>query len=457
MAMLKPRVLQFVRRHHLIKAGDRVAIAVSGGADSVCLLRLLLELRDELGCVLSVAHLHHGLRGADADADAEFVGQLAQSYGLPFHLRRVDVAALARLTHLSLEAAGRRARLDFFATLHAEGLVDKVATAHTMDDQAETVLQKLLRGTGTRGIAGIFPIGTVAGVTLIRPLLESRRLEVEKYLSEIGQPWREDSSNTSSQFQRNRIRHELLPLLEREFNPGIRDALSITAEIARHEQDFWDTMVESALVNLRIEKDWLDLRAFSGLHPALQRRLLKKIAPLELDFEHIEAARRFIMAEQVGDREIARGLRLLLVRERGGKPRFSFQASTTSDAQLYCVKLPLPGEVSLVARGSRLVSRAVANPEFGTALAIELTGQELTIRNWQPGDRFQPVGRGEAKLKDFFQQLHVPAGERATWPVAEWNGEIVWVLGMPVSARFAAKHGNALVIEEVSSQSPSGE
>lgn len=449
---LRTQILQFVRRHELIRAGDRVAVAVSGGADSVCLLRLLLELREELGCLLSVTHLHHGLRGADADADAEFVEQLASAHGLEFHLRKVDVAALAEVTRLSLEAAGRRARLDFFAALRAQNVLDKVATAHTTDDQAETVLQKLLRGSGTRGLAGIFPVSTVAGVTIVRPMLECQRGKIEQHLKEIGQEWREDKSNLSSKFQRNRIRHELLPLLEREFNPAIRDALSITAEISRHEQDFWDKSVAAALAGVQLGQGWVDARAFCELHPALQRRLLKALAPLELDFEHVEAARGFVMAEQVGEREIARGMRLRLTRERGGKPRFSFTAEAAVEAQQYSVELKMPGEVQLPMRGTRLVSRAVEKPEFGTGLTAALTGRVVTIRNWRPGDRYHPLGRGEAKLKDFFQQLHVPSAERGTWPVAELEGELVWVLGLPVATRFAANTGNALVIEEVSSQ-----
>lgn len=453
-----PSVRQFIRKHRLISPGDRVGVAVSAGADSVALLRVLLELRHELGCILSVVHLHHQLRAAEADADAAFVQQLAVAHSLEFHSTRADVATIASDHKLSIEAAGRRARLDYFAALVASNKLDLVATAHSADDQAETVLLKFLRGAGTRGLAGIYPVSqqrTASGdsVTLIRPLLDVTRPEIETYLRALHQPWREDATNQSPEFLRNRVRHELLPLLAREYNPSIREALATSANIAREEQDFWDVTTSNVLPDLRTDTQNIDVSRFLTMHMALQRRVLKALAPRELDFAHIELAREFILAAQAGERELARGVTLRLQRSTAGEHSFKFVVAPSPEPSSpadYTFELPIPGEITLPARNSRLVARLVEHAPYGSALDVSLTGHSLTIRNWRAGDRFQPLGRGVGKVKDFFQQLHVPANARSTWPVAELDGEIVWVLSLPVSARFATKSSPALVIEEFS-------
>jgi tRNA(Ile)-lysidine synthase len=450
---LLPTLLQFVRKHQLIRAGDRIGIAVSGGADSVALLRALVELRVELGCILSVVHLHHSLRGADADADAAFVEQLAAEHSLEFHLQRRDVAALASKEKLPIEAAGRRARLEFFAELQRQGVIDKVATAHTANDQAETVLLKFLRGAGTRGLAAIYPISTQSGAMLIRPLLDTTRAEVESFLRELHQPWREDATNKSPEFLRNRVRHELLPILVRDFNPAIVESLANTAEISREEQKFWDVTVARALTKLARPGGGFDSKCFLALPIALQRRVLIAAAELPLDFVHIERTREFILANQSGEREIARGLRLRLTRDSAGHASFEFTAEASresSDSVSYSVSLHLPGEVELP-DSSRLVAELVAGddiPRHGHALDAGLVGRTVAIRNWRPGDRYQRVGRGEGKVKDFFQQLHIPVSARATWPVAELDGKIIWVLGLPVAAGFAAQGSPAIVIQQ---------
>lgn len=214
----------------MLQPGDRLGIAVSGGADSMALLRLLLELRSELGIILSVIHLNHKLRGRESDEDEAFVAELARTHKLEFHCASADVRAEAGLRGDSLESTARELRYAFFQQLvtpNAEGLsrLDKIATAHTLDDQAETVLMRVLRGTGTRGLAGIYPIveleedDAVVGQVL-RPLLETKRSELIAYLQDLAQGWREDSSNRDLKFTRNRVRALLLPTLERDFNPA---------------------------------------------------------------------------------------------------------------------------------------------------------------------------------------------------------------------------------------------
>jgi len=356
-----------------MRAGDRVAVAVSGGADSVALLRVLLELRTELGIVLAVAHFNHCLRGENSAADEAFVAELAHELGLEFFGARGNVRDHALAARLSIEAAGRELRYRWFAQLAEEQRFDAIATAHTLDDQAETVLMKFLRGASTQGLAGIYPIvqtgidkqragaeaplskgelygapkgaslqassslyGAPEGASLqisssnrtsfrariVRPLLGVSRAKVEAYLTALGQSWREDESNRDRRFLRNRVRHELLPVLEREYRSNIREALGELAEIARGEEDYWREMVIEQLA-ARMKEDELRLTGFAELPLALQRRVLKSFAESSgpaLDFEHVEKLRRCALgkrrkAELPGDRIAERANGTLKIRQ----------------------------------------------------------------------------------------------------------------------------------------------
>jgi tRNA(Ile)-lysidine synthetase-like protein len=298
-------VLGQIRREELLCAGDRIGIAVSGGIDSVALLRLLMESRHEAGIVLSVVHFNHKLRGAESEADQAFVAGLAREHGLEFYCASGDVAELAAQEHSGVEAAARELRYGFFRSLLGaessnsagakaqnlesshrsaesaalpknvpqglkpdslseldgaaeatpfqrqdhERVLGKIATGHTLDDQAETVLMRLIRGTGLRGLGGIYPRVSVEDEDgegcgeIIRPLLGIRRRELERYLADIKQPWREDSTNAESKFTRNRVRKLVLPLLEREFNPAVVENFAELAEIARDEEDYWENEI----------------------------------------------------------------------------------------------------------------------------------------------------------------------------------------------------------------------
>src|SRR5882762_7962736 len=312
----------------MIAPGNRIGVAVSGGADSMALLRALVELRAELGCVLAVVHFNHKIRVEASDQDASFVEELAQEFGLEFFGSSGDAKKYAAQHRLSLETAAREFRYGFFSTL----AVDKVATAHTLDDQAETVLMKVVRGAGTKGLSGIWPVvrrqeeqhsalsiqhpenpeesaggGARAHTTfLIRPMLGVRRKEVEAYLRVLGQEWREDASNRDVKHTRNRVRHELLPLLEREYNPNIYQQLADAAEVARAEEEFWDELIRkqeeqhSAKQVPRFARDDNSLELESVLKQplALRRRVVRaafqRASGKSLDFEHTDALVRFL-------------------------------------------------------------------------------------------------------------------------------------------------------------------
>ena len=309
---MREKVIRYIRGRDLLRAGNRVGVAVSGGADSVALLRVLIELRSELGLVLAVAHFNHGLRGEQSDADEAFVAELAKEHGMEHFAGRADVRNHASISKISIEAAGRELRYRWFALLAREQRFDSIATGHTLDDQAETVLLKFLRGAGSRGLAGVYPIVNRDGFRIIRPLLCITRAEVESYLTSLGQPWREDESNLDRRFLRNRIRHQLLPLLEREYNPNLRRLLSDLAEVSQAEQGYWNELVERHLKTN--ESGDLLLEGFATLPIALQRRVLKAFAESSgpaLDFEHVEKLRQCALgnrrkAELPGDRIAAR-------------------------------------------------------------------------------------------------------------------------------------------------------
>ena len=238
----------------LLRAGDRVCVAVSGGADSVALLLALSEANTAspqnklpLGVVLSAAHVHHGLRGADADADQQFVQELCARLAVPLTVFRVDTAARQAAEGEGVEEAARTLRYEALKGLIASGAVDCVATAHTLDDQAETVVMKMLRGAWTEGLGGISPeLQLPGGGKILRPLLGVRRSEVEAFLRERGQGWRDDATNADLSLTRNKVRHTLMPLL-REFNPGVEALLARTAEIAREEEAYWQAEVARVL------------------------------------------------------------------------------------------------------------------------------------------------------------------------------------------------------------------
>lgn len=230
----------------LLRPGMRLAVGVSGGADSVALLRVLIDAAGEIGLALSVAHVHHGIRGAEADADAEFVAELAASHGLEFRRKDVDAPAAAREKRETLEEAARNLRYGWFNELLESSAADAVATAHTVDDQAETVLHKLLRGAWTEGLSGIYPVLERGRGVIVRPFLGVRRAEIEAWLSRIGQPWREDATNADTAYTRNRLRHEVLPVLA-ACNPQIYGHLANLATLARDEDAYWQAELARTL------------------------------------------------------------------------------------------------------------------------------------------------------------------------------------------------------------------
>ena len=458
---LRKRVLAYIRSRELMRAGDRVCVAVSGGADSVALLRLLLDLRRELGIVLSIAHLNHNLRGADSDADAAFVASLAAGHQLELHAASEDVASYAKKHSLSLEAAGRRLRYRFFGRLVRDGSVTRVSTAHTADDQAETVLLRLLRGAGPRGMRGILPSREVVGegglianhksliANVIRPLLSTRRADLRAYLRDLGQTWREDASNSDLSFARNRIRAELLPLLERDYNPSLVDALASTAEIARAEEEFWDAELARLAPSVFSPAGRLRVPELLRQPLAVQRRLVR-LAGGPVGFDPVEQvldfARRGGRAERSLDLPNAQAARFAAA-------ELWFEAAPAEPARpnAYEYRLPIPGEVCVRELQRKITAfvlpRQSAAEGYNPQQFLDPASlaSELSIRNWRAGDRFRPLhSKSPRKLKELLQK--VPASQRQVWPVAVSGDEIVWVRGLAVAHGRSARHTDHVVV-----------
>ena len=457
MNKLAQSVLGYIRKHDQLRAGDRVGAAVSGGADSVALLRILLELRPELGIVVSVVHLNHKLRAAESDADEGFVRELATAHGLEVICESRDVKGYAAKKKLSLEAAARELRYEFFHQA-LKGSLDRIATAHTLDDQAETVLMKLARGAGTRGLAGIYPEVTVShqprAKAIVRPLLATRREWLTDYLAKLGQKWREDSSNRDLRYTRNRVRHGILPRLEQHVNPSVRQALAEAAEIARGEEEYWADEIARLLPQVwnRTEHGGaLNCDRLAELRPALRRRLVRAAGGslgLGLEFLHVEDV---LALSEEGVRTTLPGDWLAFRHKR----EIKFVLPSAAPAA-YAYELPVPGQVSVPEADLTLKALTVRtnspsegyNPE--RLLDSKYARRGLIVRNWQAGERFWPSHTREPKkIKELLQDRHITGRKKKLWPVVASGDEIVWVRGLGVRRDLQAKDGNGVLIQEL--------
>jgi tRNA(Ile)-lysidine synthase len=436
----------------LFRPGLRLAVGLSGGADSVALVRALAERSGELGLVLHAAHLHHGLRGEEADGDLDFARSLADQLGLPFHEARVDAGATAKENAETIEEAARRLRYGWFRQLMASGEVEAVATAHTRDDQAETVLAKFLRGAWTEGLSGIHPVIEFSEGRILRPLLSTTRTEIEAYLASLIQGWREDSSNRHLTFTRNRIRHELLPLLE-GWNPQLREHLAQMATLARGEESWWNAELSRLAPQLLLtgrpvrgggraaagDGLALDVSRLSAHPPALQRRLLRHAAEqlgMAIDFPSTEALRNLALTGRAGQKlQLAQGLRA----ERTARelrlailPVASAGTAAAQPALEYTAAIP--GEVAATAFGLRLrIERIDAAAQAADSTERLPAAGVATLRNWRPGDRVRlRHSSAPRKVKEVLERLKVTGSSRALWPVLELDGRIVWMQGVEV-------------------------
>ncbi len=473
------KVIDFIERHRLIPRGETVVVAVSGGADSVCLLHILAKWRGQLGIKLHAAHLNHQLRGAESEADVRYVSDLAASLGVPVTIERRDVAAYRNERRCSLEEAARELRHAFLAQVGRQAGANRIAIAHTRDDHIETILMHILRGTGVAGLRGLAPCSRMAydvqaaslfqssppgnrsDLLVIRPLLDVSREETSGYCAEYALAPRVDSSNLSLSFFRNRLRLELLPVL-RQYNPNIDQALLRLADIAREDQVFIEQQAAELWSEVARTEDravYLDKKKVASLPIALQRQLLRdavtRLAGDVRDIEavHIEEARS-LLNKPVGKMVyLPRGIVCQSGYEEvmvGSQARRSELPPCPFPQLSGEIGLEVPGETVLPGwkvvasifsreaykryqenlKGVQLHGPMTANFDFGK------TGACLFIRNRRPGDRFQPLGMTEPKrLHEFMIDARVPRSWRDRIPIVCSPQQIIWVVGWRIDDR----------------------
>ena len=440
----------------MLPSGSRVLAAVSGGADSVALLHILRDLAPGLGVTLAgVAHLNHKRRGKASDEDEGFVADLAARLGLDFF--RAEAGVLQG----NLEQAMRTARRDFFAGLLSQGAADRIALAHTRDDQAETVLFRVMRGSGLSGLAGIHPL-TDDGI--VRPLLDVSRAEIIGFLRDRGEPWREDASNRDQSFARNRIRGTLLPQLAREWNPQIGIALAQLADLAFEEERWWSAEMDvGQLGKLRpianrprrgfqpragcqpAPQRELDVRAVRSLPRAVARRLIRR-AIVEakgdargIGFEHVERILELIAKERGDGTLRVAGLE---IRRSFDWVRFAKPTRVRAEP----VRVEIPGTCESPDGGSQLhfeLGEGGVPPPCDT-LKAELCWRKIPepveVRGWQPGDHYRPLGEArDRSVADMFQRSRVPSWRRRGWPIVTSAGKILWVREFGAADGYAAR------------------
>lgn len=471
------KVLDTIVRHKLLGKGDRVLVAVSGGPDSVALLSTLLALRERLGVELAVAHLHHGLRGPEADEDEAFVRALAKRHKLRVRCRKVDIASRRRAHGGSLEEVAREARYAFLRAAARDLGANVIATGHTADDNAETLLMNLLRGAGLRGVAGI-PICRAEGeLRVVRPLLEVTRAEIVEYLDEQGLEYRIDSTNADTDLTRNRIRADLLPQLAQQYNPSVAALLSSTAEQARDVVDLIRAQVERAARRLvePVENGFaLPLRALRQLPRAvrteLARGLIAEHFGRALGSEHVRSLERFLFDPARPQPSIGRGLACEIVFgklavRRARRPRFVrpievVVPGTTIHPELGVElsaritrrprnwRRPARPALGLTAfwehveRGERAVltqdfdaDAALRSPLRCTSRAVG--AGPLVLRARQAGDTMQPTGfDGVRKVQDIFVDEKLPAAVRGKVPLLCRGNEVIWIPGYRIGETF---------------------
>jgi tRNA(Ile)-lysidine synthase len=421
----------------------------------VALAVALARLAPEHGFALAaIAHLHHGLRGAEADGDQRFVEALAARLGVPCITAREDVAARAAESGESIEAAARRLRYAFLEAAASEARADRIATGHTADDQAETVVMRLMRGAGLHGLSAIRP----RNGRVIRPLIEARRSAVEAFLRESGEPWREDASNADIALARNRVRHEALPALKAIAGDGVVDALARTASLIQDDADELDRRAIEMSAAAVLPDGALDMAVLAAANPALARRVIRNALEQAADgrflsLEHVEAVRSLMK------QGAARAVQLpgIVASRDGGTIRI--EPATPGRRR------PAPFETSLPVPGSAGVpdTLLVMSAEVGTVTAPELTalraradavavqGVEpgrLTVRSRRPGDALRPLGApGRRKLQDVFVDRKIGREERDRVPlVVDDQGRIIWVVGHTIADEFRVTSPEASVL-----------
>jgi len=470
---LLEKTVQTIKSFRMLKPHDTVLAGVSGGPDSVCLLDLLTVLSRRMDLRIGVAHLNHGLRCTEADQDAAFVRALAAKYKLTFYEKKINVRNAAKNSKTSIEAAGRDHRYAFFHEIASNKGFSKIALGHHRDDNAELFLINLFRGSGPRGLGGIPPARGV----IIRPLIQAERREIMDYLAENHLAYRSDHSNTDPAFLRNKIRHELLPLLKRDYNPRIEETLNRTSDIFRSEQSWIDAQIDQSLEKSTLtssnQEQVLRIADLKDLHTAQLRRILRAgIKNIKGDLRGIRQSQVTsaiaLLYQNRSEAWIDLPARIRIVKNKDKliirrEPQHLRTSRPFCAPPVYQYIFPLENlpvhlwipeiqKTIILSKWQGCSLPDFNNPAIAGLVFFDLDHirSPLTVRNPGPGDRFIPLGmKGSQKVKDFFINKHIPRPDRPFYPVVASGQNIIWLAGQRISevAKLVAGTRNILQAE----------
>ncbi len=493
--MLIDKVRETLIKYNMLQKGDKVIVGVSGGPDSVTLLHILVQLQGEMNLSLHVAHLNHKLRGKDADEDAKFVKTLAQKCNLPFTIKAVNVAGFAKKKKLTLEEAARKRRYAFLEDVANFNQATKIALGHNADDKVETILMWLLRGAGRSGLMGIPPIrkssltdlndrsgnflnhhteerskedfqkffssldvrkifreknSTKNHLTIIRPLIEVFRVEIEKYLKRYKLSYRLDNSNLSPAFMRNKIRLQLLPLIRKKYSPNFDCLLLQTAQILSDEKQILDEeinrLLKKVIVNISINpvKIYLDLNKFMKYNISLKRQIIRRIiffissGKNNLNYRKAEELIKFANIGKINKRILFADN--IVITKRHNILEVAKEKKTSSSPKIFNYKLRINGTTNIPILGSVIETSIFKKPQKfkynKSKLIAHLDANKVKlpifIRNRKKGDNIVPLGmRGHKKIKDFFIDHKIPQEQRNSIPLVVSKDQVLWITGYP--------------------------
>ena len=415
-------VHDFIIKEAIFKHGDGVVVGLSGGADSVALLRCLIELSGELGLKLFASHINHNMRGEDSFEDERFCVDLCSKLAVPIKVFSVDVKGYAAEKKLSYEEAGRELRYKAFAEALTLFSADSIATAHNKNDQAETFLMRTIRGTGIKGLCSMRPI---AG-SLARPFLCVSRTEIENYLESINQPYRTDGSNTSDIYTRNRIRSKLLPLIINELNPSVINAVCRSADILNEENDFIENETDKAYDECNTENG-IDITKLNSFHSAIIKRVIRLAYKNwagtlhDLSAAQTDCVLALITNKTGSVAELVNNCNAVI---EYGVLKFADRANVSCE---FCYELHLEQPVYIKETGCYAgLTRTARN---GIVFDGNKLAGSIHLRSRQNGDKINLDGVGTKKLSDFFTDRKTPKNERDSVPILEVNGEIIFIAG----------------------------
>ncbi len=449
--LVREKILNTIKRYNMISPGDGVVVGFSGGPDSVCLLHALNSLKDELNISIFAVHLNHMIRDDEALRDESFARDFAGLLGIPFYSKRIPVEEYAKEKRMSTEEAGRLLRYELFEEVAKKNNASRIALAHNMNDQAETMLMRFIRGTGISGLGGIKP---VRDLKYIRPIISCSRAEIEGYCSENGLNPVIDSTNEKSIYTRNRVRLELIPYIKEHFNPNVIESLYKASEIMRDEDEFLNSFSKREMERIK-SGEGIDIKSFNSLDIAVRRRIIrlaieeKRGSLTGIESSHVEECIELISRGATGKRTDLPGDIQCIIQY----DIFKIQSEITSNNFEYTI--PVPGVLYINEIDCQLDTNIIEKNDtnfrdnnFVKYFDYDRIKEELKIRNRRDGDYIYPKGmNGRKKLKDIFIDKKIPREKRNEIPLIAMDDEILWAIGLRDTKNYKLQNGTKNVLE----------